>query len=107
MFYHYLHSKDWRLICGIPDINVDLLRRHTIYDKAIEPNSNYIQWFWEILNECSPENKHKFVRFTWAKGRLSNGDEEFTRLRLRFLIKPVVRTTTNMDQLLPKVNTSF
>ncbi|ETO31864.1 HECT domain and RCC1-like domain-containing protein, partial [Reticulomyxa filosa] len=108
---HVLSLFTWeeleRLICGVPQINVDLLRRHTVYDKAIEPNSDYIQWFWEILNELSPENKRKFIRFTWAQERLPNDDEEFARLRLRFLIKPVVRTTSNIDRLLPKAHTCF
>ncbi|ETO15671.1 HECT domain and RCC1-like domain-containing protein [Reticulomyxa filosa] len=96
-----------RLICGVPDINVNLLRRHTVYDKSIDSNSEYIEWFWEILNEFSPENKRKFIRFTWAQERLPNDDEEFARLRLRFLIKPVIKTSANPDQQLPKAHTCF
>ncbi|ETO31097.1 HECT domain and RCC1-like domain-containing protein [Reticulomyxa filosa] len=108
---HLLTLFTWeeleRLICGIPDINIDLLRRHTIYDKAIDPNSEYIEWFWKILHEFSPENKRKFIRFTWAQERLPNNDEEFTRLRLRFLIKPVIKSVANIDQSLPKAHTCF
>ncbi|ETO23737.1 HECT domain and RCC1-like domain-containing protein, partial [Reticulomyxa filosa] len=108
---HVLSLFTWqeleRLICGVPDVNIDLLRRHTIYDKDIDPDSDYIKWFWEILHSLSPENKRKFVRFTWAQERLPNDDEEFARLRLRFLIKPVMKSGTNVDQLLPKAHTCF
>ena len=42
-------------------------------------NSDYITWFWEILNEYDTAERQKFIRFAWAQDRLPATDEEFLR----------------------------
>ena len=58
-----------RLICGVREVDVDLLRQCTDYEDT-DPEAAHVQAFWEVLREMSPEERTDFLRFTWARSRM-------------------------------------
>lgn len=95
------------LISGKKEINIELLRRHTVYANGVSSGAVYIQWFWEILTAFSAENRIRFIRFAWAQERLPADDEEFEQNKTRLQIKRSVSSKTDKDDLLPKADTCF
>ncbi len=53
------------LLHGLPTIDMNDWTAHTLYtgEFAGQPNHKVIQWFWEVLNEFSQENKAKLLQF--------------------------------------------
>jgi other hect domain ubiquitin protein ligase E3 len=99
-----------RLICGRPEIDLDLLKRHTELASSIDSSAPYIQWFWEVLEELSHEDRRKFIQFTWAQERLPADDAGFSRggKTTRMLIKPAfVPPGCSPDQQFPRADTCF
>ena len=82
------------LVCGEKYVSIDLLRRHTRYADGVDPNAEYIKWFWEILTEFSQDE--------WAQRRLPADDSEFVAIRTRFMLKPVVGNLSDHDEILPR-----
>jgi len=113
----YQELEEW--IYGKKTIDVALLRRHSTWSPAgagSESNrAQEIEWFWEILEELSQEERRKFIGFCFAQSTIPPNDEEFERRQIRFLIKPVQvadkkkkdQATANQDQRLPKADTCF
>merc|ERR1712137_138109 len=50
------------LISGLPEIDIDDLRRNTDYHNYAE-GSSQIQWFWKVLGEFNKEQKAWFLQF--------------------------------------------
>eukprot|EP01119_Soliformovum_irregulare_P002830 TRINITY_DN1308_c1_g1_i2.p1 TRINITY_DN1308_c1_g1~~TRINITY_DN1308_c1_g1_i2.p1 ORF type:complete len:2755 (-),score=1130.06 TRINITY_DN1308_c1_g1_i2:303-7640(-) len=51
--------KDCRyLICANPEVDLSLLKRHTLYRGGVKPSDPHILNFWEILHEFSPAEKN-------------------------------------------------
>ena len=67
-----------RRVCGEPFIDVALLRRKTQYSPQLLSTAQHVQWFWEVLEEFSQEDRRKFIKFAWAQVRPSapNGGRE-------------------------------
>ena len=40
-------------VCGAAFIDVEMLRRHTIYSKGVDPDAPHIRWFWDALTQFS------------------------------------------------------
>lgn len=59
----------WRelrtLVCGKPTVDVDLLRRRTIYGDGCQATDPHIAFFWDVLGEFTDEQKSSFLRFVW------------------------------------------
>ena len=66
-----------RLVCGEPTIDVELLRRHTVYAGCSE-SDEHIGWFWQCLREMTQEQLRAFLVFSLAQSRMPSSDEEFT-----------------------------
>lgn len=73
----YRELEEW--IYGKKTIDVQLLKRHTIYAKGYTASSRETKWLWEILEELSQEDRRKFIRFCWAQSTIPPNDEEFER----------------------------
>lgn len=62
------HQELELLICGIPDIDVQDWRTHTIY--VGERDERAIAWFWNIVNEFSNEQRARLLQFTTGSARV-------------------------------------
>lgn len=105
----FTHEElEWR-ICGEPFIDIDLLRRHTEYASPLNEDTPVIQWFWEVLESFSQEDRSKFVEFVWGLARLPTNDEDFKRIRARLLIKPLMQNLSQeaIDRTFPDSEVCF
>ena len=75
------------LVCGKKDVDIDLLRQNTKLSNDLKENSKEVRWLWEILNEITPEEKIKFIKFCWAQERLPTSNEEYVKNQIAFTIK--------------------
>ena len=97
--------EDW--VCGKPDVDIKLLKRHTKYSGGLAEDSPRVIWFWEILeNEFNEEELSKFIKFSWGQERLPSNEEEYLRNHTRLMIKPSMNTE-NKDGALPRADTCF
>ncbi|KAG7398311.1 hypothetical protein PHYBOEH_011306 [Phytophthora boehmeriae] len=62
------HQELELLICGIPDIDVQDWRNHTIY--VGERDERAIAWFWNSVNEFSNEQRARLLQFTTGSARV-------------------------------------
>lgn len=53
------------LVCGKATVDIDLLRRRTVYGDGCQANDPHIVYFWQILSEFTDEQKSSFLRFVW------------------------------------------
>jgi hypothetical protein len=95
-----------QLVCGSRVIDVERLMANTEYDDDISPSDRHIQFFWEVLNEFSEEEKSLFLRFVWARPTLPPKDIEFPQ---KLKIQSAVGDDASLkpDQYLPKAHTCF
>lgn len=57
------------MVCGQPKIDINLLKRMTVYSDCSE-NDAHIQYFWEVLNDFSDEQRSDYLKFVWGRARL-------------------------------------
>lgn len=62
------HQELELLICGIPDIDVQDWKTHTIY--VGERDERVIAWFWNCVHEFSNEQKARLLQFTTGSARV-------------------------------------
>jgi hypothetical protein len=91
-------------VCGEPNIDVDLLRRHTQYS-GVSSDAPHVQYFWEVLERFDQRDRRRFIKFAWAQERLPADDQDFIRTHTRMLIKSA--DWSNMDGALPRADTCF
>ena len=69
-----LHCFTWReleeRVVGRPDINIDLLIKHTVYDPKVNPEAPYIKYFWSVLRRFTPGLRCRFLQFVASRTRL-------------------------------------
>lgn len=86
-----LNIMSWRDlqrdVCGVNTIDLNLLRRHTIYSEGMEADSPVVQWLWEVLNEFDQATRRQFIKFCWAQESIPSDDAEFERSHTRLMIK--------------------
>jgi hypothetical protein len=64
------------IVCGNPDVDVDLLRRVTKYENFNETDP-VVTYFWEVLREMTTQQRKLFLQFVWARRRLPCKASEF------------------------------
>jgi len=96
--------EEW--VCGKPKIDLELLRRHTIYSGGLNETTPQVLYFWEVLGEFSEEERLRFIKFCYGQERLPVNDEEFERRNIRLMLKPSVSENRG-DGALPKADTCF
>ncbi|TMW57154.1 hypothetical protein Poli38472_003079 [Pythium oligandrum] len=62
------HQELELLICGIPDIDVQDWKNHTIY--VGERDEKVTNWFWNIVEEFTNEQKARLLQFTTGSARV-------------------------------------
>ncbi|GBN62632.1 putative E3 ubiquitin-protein ligase HECTD2 [Araneus ventricosus] len=60
------------LVCGCPTLDMDELRKVTVYD-GFHEEEPIIKEFWEILKSYSPDLQKQFLRFTTGSDRVPVG----------------------------------
>lgn len=64
------HDKELELlISGLPDIDLDDLRANTEYS-GYSPASPVIQWFWEVVQAFSKEDKARLLQFVTGTSKV-------------------------------------
>jgi hypothetical protein len=87
------------LVCGNPVIDVETLRRHTIFNGYTQ-SSNVIKYFFKALHSFNTQERQMFLRFVWGRNRLPSTDRDWSQ-----------QFTINMmragDESLPIAHTCF
>ncbi|XP_011141461.1 E3 ubiquitin-protein ligase HERC2 [Harpegnathos saltator] len=91
------------MVCGSPDIQINLLKSVATY-KGIEPSAPLIQWFWDVMEEFSNQERSLFLRFVWGRTRLPRTIADF---RGRDFVLQVMEKYNPPDQFLPESYTCF
>lgn len=98
----------WRefltLVCGKPTVDVDLLRRRTIYGDGCQATDPHIAFFWDVLGDFTDEQKSSFLRFVWGRSRLPTHAADFTQ---DFKISGLPKAAGRADMYLPIAHTCF
>ena len=64
------------IICGNPEVDVDLLRRVVEYEGYNEFDDG-IGYFWATLREMSSKERKMFLQFVWVRNRLPMKESDF------------------------------
>ncbi|CAF3913070.1 unnamed protein product, partial [Rotaria sp. Silwood1] len=87
-------------ICGKDQIDIELLKRNTLYGGDYNKNSPPIERFWIVLNEMfNNDQKNLFLIFVWGRSTLPIRDEDF---QSKFLITSYDVYQGEVDQALPR-----
>uniref|UniRef100_A0A1B0AIV8 HECT-type E3 ubiquitin transferase n=1 Tax=Glossina pallidipes TaxID=7398 RepID=A0A1B0AIV8_GLOPL len=90
------------MVCGSPDIPLGLLKSVATY-KGFDPNSPIVQWFWEVMEEFTNQERSLFLRFVWGRTRLPRTIADF---RGRDFVLQVLEKNPP-DHFLPESYTCF
>eukprot|EP01012_Entosiphon_sulcatum_P013944 TRINITY_DN19103_c0_g1_i1.p1 TRINITY_DN19103_c0_g1~~TRINITY_DN19103_c0_g1_i1.p1 ORF type:complete len:4696 (+),score=503.71 TRINITY_DN19103_c0_g1_i1:1491-14090(+) len=103
--HQYLALFTWRelelMICGQPEVDVEVLRRHTIYE-GYTATSPVIKDFWAVMEGFDTSQRSLFLKFVWGRSRLAVTEDCFTApMKIQRLDKP------EPDNYLPLSHTCF
>ncbi|XP_076824506.1 E3 ubiquitin-protein ligase HERC2-like isoform X1 [Clavelina lepadiformis] len=91
------------MVCGNPDIPLQLLRSVATH-RGISPNDELAEWFWEVLESFTNEERSLFLRFVWGRTRLPRSFADF---RGRDFVIQVLDKYNPPDHYLPESYTCF
>ncbi|CAH0390182.1 unnamed protein product [Bemisia tabaci] len=91
------------LVCGYPDIPLSLLKSVATY-KGVDSHSPLVQWFWEVMEEFTNQERSLFLRFVWGRTRLPRSIADF---RGRDFVLQVLDKYNPPDYFLPESYTCF
>jgi E3 ubiquitin-protein ligase HECTD3 len=57
-------------VCGNPEITVEALKRHTIYESDTKPKDARVETMWKALERFTNEERGQFLRFITGRRRL-------------------------------------
>ncbi|KAJ8962033.1 hypothetical protein NQ314_005815 [Rhamnusium bicolor] len=92
------------MVCGSPDIPLSLLKSVATYKGGIDSSAPLIQWFWEVMEEFSNQERSLFLRFVWGRTRLPRTIADF---RGRDFVIQILDKYTPPDHFLPESYTCF
>jgi hypothetical protein len=92
------------ILCGNPDIDVELLRRVVEYEGYTESDA-IISYFWDVLREMTTSERKLFLQFVWARNRLPLKEADFDA-PFRIL-KDTKSVEEGGDYPLPSASTCF
>ena len=61
------------LICGLPEIDVEDLRKNCKFDRPYRPDHPVIVWLFNVLERCGPEFRAKFLLFLTGSSQIPVG----------------------------------
>ncbi|KAG1697492.1 hypothetical protein DVH05_015941 [Phytophthora capsici] len=93
------------MVCGSPEVNVDLLEKCTEYSSC-SPTDDHIVWFWRALRDFSHEERSAFLRFVWGRSRLPASADEFPQ-RFKLQSFNQQRAGRSVDAYMPVAHTCF
>lgn len=64
------------ILCGNPDIDIELLRRVVEYEGYNEEDQ-VISFLWDVLREMTTSERKLFLQFVWARNRLPLKEADF------------------------------
>lgn len=91
------------MVCGSPDIPLDLLKSVAVY-KGVLPTDELVEWFWEVMEEFTNQERSLFLRFVWGRTRLPRTIADF---RGRDFVLQVMDKYNPPDHFLPESYTCF
>lgn len=91
------------MVCGSPDIPLCLLKTVATY-KGVESTAPLVQWFWEVMEEFTNQERSLFLRFVWGRTRLPRTIADF---RGRDFVLQVLDKYNPPDHFLPESYTCF
>ncbi|CAH1964040.1 unnamed protein product [Acanthoscelides obtectus] len=91
------------MVCGSPDIPLSLLKSVATY-KGIDYTAPLIQWFWEVMEEFTNQERSLFLRFVWGRTRLPRTIADF---RGRDFVIQILDKYSPPDHFLPESYTCF
>lgn len=91
------------MVCGSPEIPLGLLKSVATY-KGVDATSPLAQWFWEVMEEFSNQERSLFLRFVWGRTRLPRTIADF---RGRDFVLQVLDKYHPADHFLPESYTCF
>uniref|UniRef100_A0A8C2K3U6 HECT domain E3 ubiquitin protein ligase 4 n=1 Tax=Cyprinus carpio TaxID=7962 RepID=A0A8C2K3U6_CYPCA len=56
--------------CGLPDINLEFLKAHTMYQVGLMETDQHIEFFWAALEVFTQEELSKFIKFACNQERI-------------------------------------
>jgi hypothetical protein len=68
-----------RMVCGRPEVDIDLLRDNTIYGERVSSTDAHVLHFWSTLQDMTNEQRQQYLRFVWGRSRLPLNGEGFRR----------------------------
>ncbi|RHY28374.1 hypothetical protein DYB32_006025 [Aphanomyces invadans] len=93
------------LVCGRREVDVSLLKQCTEYED-VDPNSDLIVAFWQVLEEFSPDERTLFLLFVWARSRMPNSAKDFP-MNFKIQAPHDQGARSHPDQYLPHAQTCF
>ncbi|KAG5897066.1 hypothetical protein JTB14_025882 [Gonioctena quinquepunctata] len=91
------------MVCGSPDIPLTLLKSVATY-KGVDASAPLIQWFWEVMEEFTNQERSLFLRFVWGRTRLPRTIADF---RGRDFVIQILDKYSPPDHFLPESYTCF
>ena len=89
------------LFCGNADMDVQLLKSVTEYE-GYDENSETVEFFWDVLENFSEEERKLFLQFVWSRRRLPSKKSDFeTTFKIQREAKP------GSENFLPSASTCF
>jgi E3 ubiquitin-protein ligase HERC2 len=91
------------MVCGSPDIPLNLLKSVATY-KGVDSSAPLIQWFWEVMEDFTNQERSLFLRFVWGRTRLPRTIADF---RGRDFVIQILDKYNPPDHFLPESYTCF
>jgi hypothetical protein len=94
------------LICGAPEIDVELLKKVTEYEgEGVHADAEHVKYFWNSLEKLDQDQRSRFINFVSARSRLPPSADEFS---MNFkIVEPKPAARENPDSHLPHSQTCF
>ena len=92
------------LVCGDPQLDVELLKKHTRYN-GLSASDPPVRFFWNVLTKFSQVERSMFLRFAWGRSRLPIASNFTDTMTISAF--PVPNGGLGEDSYLPKSHTCF
>jgi len=92
------------VMCGRPEIDVELLRRVVEYE-GYDEKDPVVGYFWETMEEMTGEERRMFLQFVWARTRLPMKESDFEAPFK--ILRDTKGDESEADEALPSASTCF
>jgi hypothetical protein len=94
------------LICGSPEIDIELLKRVTDYEgEGVSADAEHVKFFWASLEQMDQGQRSRFINFVSARSRLPGSADDF---HMNFkIIEAKPKAKEDPDAHLPQSQTCF